>query len=158
MIKTAALVGDYGDLFWSLGSSVSHVAGGEIFTRIYVANVTDENREYMLMAVVSSGGTKITEFPIKVNGSTWFIVGANDTVRIPSSIEVAYTSATLTLNLYERESNEITDSVSTALIGLLPAFPETPVIADTMGSLITMMVIIMMMTMMSKAMAGEEEK
>ncbi len=158
--RAASLAGDLGDLFWSLGPSVSHPAGGEIFARIYVANVTDDDNQYMLLATVTRGGSKITEFPIRVDGSTWFTVGANSTVRIPSSMEVAYTDVTLTLELYERVSNEATDSVSTALVGYLPAFPGGPgtAIPDLMSSLIMMMMVIMMMNMIMKTMKKKENE
>lgn len=154
-----SLVGEYGDVFWSLTPSVVYVAGTELYVRIYAANPTDIDREYMLMAQVSSAGQVITEFPVKVDEGTWFEVEAGSVVSLPGVLLVGYTDVALTLNLYEKEQNDVVDSVSTALTSAgtagLPALPGIPGIpTDTISNILNMMimlvVVIMMMKMMTK--------
>lgn len=163
MVSSALiLVGDYGDVFWDLDPAVFYMAGGEIPCQIYVANVTDTDREYMLLATVSRDGTVISEFVVTVDGKAWFPVEAESVVSIPASMVVNYTDVVLTLNLYERDTNSVTDSVSAALYsttgGFLPPFPGVPPSAGfDMYSMMMLMVVVMMMTMAMKQI-GKEEK
>jgi hypothetical protein len=161
MVKAqqADLVGEYGDIFWSLSPALAYVAGSEIHCRIYVANVTNVDRSYMMMATLSRDGEVIEEFPIKVDDAVWFSVEANNVVSLPGSLVLGYTDAALTVNLYEKETNEITDSVSTALtsqgtanLPVLPGIPAAPSdMSNLMNILIMFMVVVMMMTMMKRA-------
>ena len=125
------LVGDYGDIFWNLPPSMSYVAGSEIHCRIYVANPIDIDREYMIMAALSRGGEILSEFPIKVDEAVWFLVEANNVVSLPGALFLDYSDVALTLNLYERVTDDITDSVSAALtsagtanLPVLQGYPE----------------------------------
>jgi len=152
------LVGEYGDVFWSLPPSLVYIAGSEIHCRIYVANPTDADRQYMLMATLSRNGQVIDEFPIKVDEAAWFSVPANNVVSLPGALVLNYTDAALTVNLYERETNEVTDSVSTALtsagtanLPVLPGIPAAPSdMSNLMNMLVMFMVMVMMMTMMTR--------
>lgn len=154
-----SLVGEYGDVFWSLTPSVMYVAGTELFVRIYVGNPTDVDREYMLMVLVSRAGRTITEFPIKVDDGTWFEVGVGSVVNLPGVLKVGYTDVALSLNLYEKEQNDIVDSVSTGLSSVgtaelppLPGFPGAPSAPDTISSMMSLMIAMMMIVMMMKMM------
>jgi len=157
--QRATLVGEYGDIFWSLPPSIVYVAGSEIHCRIYVANPTDADREYMLMATLSRNGEVVSEFPIRVDEAAWFSVQANNVVSLPGALVLDYTDAALTVNLYERETDEITDSVSTALtsagtanLPVLPGIPAAPSdMSNLMNMLVMFMVMVMMMTMMTRA-------
>ncbi len=158
-VRPASLVGEYGDVFWSLTPSVVYVAGTELFVRVYVANPTDVDREYMLIASVLSAGQVVSEFPITVDEMTWFTVEADNVVALPGAVRIGYTDAALTLNLYEREQNEIVDSVSTALTsagtaGLppLPGLPGPPPGGFDMSSIMNMMIMVMIMVMIMKMM------
>ena len=156
----AALAGEYGDVFWTLEPVTTYGPGTELYTRVYVGNPTSTDREYMLMAVVSRAGTTISEFPIVVDNATWFEVQANSVITLPGTLAVGYTDATLTLNLYEKEQNDVVDSVSTELTSAgVPTLPEIPSISyDTLSSLITAMMVIMMMSMVMKMMSKELKK
>jgi len=163
--------GVYGDVFWNLMPSVVYVPGTELPCTVYVANPTDEDREYMLALVISSAGATIAEYSIKVDDQTWFPVEANSVIGLPGALLLGYSDVALTMSLYEKEQNEIIDTVSTALTtagtsGLpdlpdVPAFPEFPGLPPTtgfdigsiMGLMITMMIVVMMMKMMTGAMA-----
>lgn len=157
-VRAATLAGTYGDVFWTMEPVMVYVAGSEIYARIYVGNPTDTDREYMLMASVSRIGVLITEFPIKVDDGTWFDVEAGNVVSLPGALEVAYTDVVLTLNLYERVQNDIVDSVASSLIsaGIGLPFPGVPSPIDNISDLMTMMIFVMMITIMMKAMEGEE--
>lgn len=160
-----SLAGEYGDLFWNLQIALQYLAGSEIHCILYVANVTDTDREYMLMATASLAGAPLAEYPITVDGLSWFTVEAQSTVRLPGSIRIGYTDCILTLSLYEKESNAITDSVSVALTSYGPLLPEPPPlptlpdlpytgpvptapIDDWMGIIMMVMVLMMVGTMM----------
>ncbi|GAH75386.1 unnamed protein product, partial [marine sediment metagenome] len=69
--------GVYGDVFWNLMPSIVYVPGTELPCTVYVANPTDEDREYMLALIISSAGETIAEYPIRVDDETWFPVEAN---------------------------------------------------------------------------------
>lgn len=156
-------VGQYGDLFWNLQPSLVYVAGTEIPVRVYVANLTDEEREYMIMAEISREGVVLAEFPLRVDEAAWFIVEAQNVVGLPGMITSDYSDAVLTLKLYERETGSVIDSIFTALttkgteyLPLLPGLPGIPgapaPTTDIMSMMITMMIVVMMMGMMTKAM------
>lgn len=164
-VRTLALYGTYGDVMWSLGSVVPYIPDTEIPVRLYVANLTDVDREYMLMVSVSSADTVLSEFTFKIDGAAWFTVNANDVVSLPGSIVSDYTDVVLTLQLFERESGIITDSVSTVLIvtpgeeQYLPVLPGLPTIGGIgLDSLIFAMIMIMMIKMMTKTMEEDKEK
>ena len=156
--QQASLVGDYGDIFWNLFPSISYAAGGEIHCRMYIANPTDVDREYMMMAKLTRGSEVLSEFPVKVDEAAWFSVEANNVVTLPGALVLNYTDCVLTVSLYERETNEVTDSVSTALtsagtanLPVLPGIPSAP--SDTgniMNTIMMFVVIMMMMTMMTR--------
>ena len=161
--------GVYGDVFWNLMPSIVYVPGTELPCIAYVANPTDEDREYMLALTISSGGETITEYPIKVDDLTWFPVEANSVVSLPGALVLGYSDIALTMSLYEKEQNKVVDTVSTALTttgtsGLpdlpdVPAFPDLPRLPPTTGIdigsivnvMITMMIVVMMMKMMTQS-------
>jgi len=158
--------GKYGDLFWNLAPSMVYAAGMEFHARIYVANTTGVDREYMLMATVSRGEQVLSEFPVTVDGAAWFSVGAGDVVSLPGAMTVDYSDAVLTLSLHERATGEVTDSISTVLISqegqyypLLPALPQlvTEAASDMMSPLITLVTLMTVMMMLSGVMKGAEE-
>lgn len=164
-VRAASLVGEYGDLFWSLEPSLLYAAGTEVFARIYVANVTDVDREYMLMAKITRGENVLSEFVVKVDDMAWFEVEANNVITLPGSLTAAYSDAALTLELYERLTGEVTDSVSTALYSqgtqYLPALPGLPGVqagfdmSSIMNLMLIMMVMVMMMKMVGKVAGGK---
>lgn len=155
-------IGKYGDLFWSLAPSMVYAGGAEFHARIYVANTTELDREYMLMASVSRDSQMLSEFPVTVDGAAWFSVEAGSVVSLPGAMMVDYTDAVLTLNLYEKETNEITDSVATVLTSqgteyfpLLPGLPQLPAsAADMMSPLMSLIALVMVMMMLSSMTRG----
>jgi hypothetical protein len=158
-VQQAELVGECGDIFWNLSPSMTYVAGSEIHCRIYVANPTGVDREYMMMASLARNGEVLSEFPIKVDEAVWFSVEANNVVNLPGALVLDYTDVALTVSLYEKETNEITDSVSTALTSAgtanLPVLPGIPTTSsetsDIMSMLMMFMMVMMIGTMMTRA-------
>ena len=155
----AELIGEYGDVFWSLSPVMSYIAGSEIHCRVYVANTTAVERQYMLMARLTRDGEVVDEFPLRVDGLAWFNVGANNVVGLPGAMALDYSDVALTLDLYERETNAVTDSVSAALTSQgtanLPVLPGLPAVttgtSDLMSTMVMFMILIMMTTMMTRA-------
>ena len=155
-------IGKYGDLFWNVAPSMVYAGGAEFHARIYVANTTAVDREYMLLATVSRDSQVLSEFPVTVDGAAWFSVAAGSVVSLPGAMTVDYTDAALTLSLYERETNEVTDSVSTVLTSqgteyfpLLPGLPQLPAgAADMISPLMSLIALIMVMMMLSSMMRG----
>jgi len=166
-VRAAVLAGEYGDVFWTLEPVTIYAAGTQIYARIYVGNVTDVDREYLLMAVVSRTGAMITEFPIIVDNVTWFEVKSNRAIPLPGVFVLDYTDVILTLNLYEKEQNDIVDSVFTALTSAgteeltFPPIPKPSEPTDIFSSimpLIMLMMVMMMLMPMFKGMAKGVEK
>ena len=157
--------GKYGDLFWNLAPSMAYAAGMEFHARIYVANTTDVDRNYMLMAAVLRDDQVLSEFPVTVDGAAWFSVGAGDVVSLPGAMTVDYSDVVLTLNLYERQTSGVTDSISMVLVSqesqyfpLLPVLPQLVTdAADMMSPLMTLVTLMMVMMMLSSMMKGAAE-
>jgi hypothetical protein len=157
MVKAATLVGELGDIFWSLPPALTYVAGSEIHCRIYVANPTDVDRNYMMMARLSRGDEVLAEFPIKVDQAAWFPVEAGSVISLPGALVLSYSDVALTVYLYEEETNEITDMVSTALssagtaqLPILPGLPQIPAGLDWMSLIGMVMAVAMLGIVMPK--------
>lgn len=112
----ATLVGAEGDIFWDLPPWVQYVAGSELGTVIFVANPTDEVKEYSLIAKLLSGEEVVLEEAVTVHGYTWFDVDPNDFVRLFGALKFDYTNVTLILQLVEKETDEVVNSVATYLV------------------------------------------
>ena len=50
------LSGTLGDIFWDLAPAIVYSSGSELGTTIYVANPTDEAKEYALYVTTATGG------------------------------------------------------------------------------------------------------
>ena len=62
--------GELGDIFWDLPPWVVYSAGYDVGCSIYVANPTETEKEYALMARLSSNETVISEEALPVFGQT----------------------------------------------------------------------------------------
>ena len=157
------LAGAYGDIFWSLPPSMSYVPGSEIHCRIYVANPTDEERQYMLAAALSRDGQVIDEFTVKVDDLAWFSLDAASVISLPGALRLDYSDCAMTVSLYEKETGQVTDSVSTTLtsqgtanLPLLPALPGVSGEAtDIWDGLMMIMLIFMMISSTTRAINGK---
>ena len=110
------LSGTLGDIFWDLAPAVVYSAGGELGATIYVANPTDEEKEYALMARLSSDDTVISEESVRVFGAAWFTVDPGEFIRLHGAFRFDDTDAVLSLLLIERETGEMADAVSSNLV------------------------------------------
>jgi len=105
-----------GDIFWDLPPVVSYVPGQAIGATIYVANPTDTEKEYALMAELWSGEVAVSQEAIPVFGHAWFAVAPGDFVRLIGELVFEETDVSLVVQLVERETEEVVDSVSTYLV------------------------------------------
>ena len=134
--------GTLGDIFWDLPSWIVYVAGFDMGCTIKVANNTDTDKEYALMARLTRETTVISEEVMPVFGYSWFTVEAGDFVELDGALRFTDSNANLTISLIERESGEATDSVTTALVApstnqtsvLPPAWPGTGSTGSSNGS------------------------
>ena len=110
------LSGSLGDIFWDLAPAIVYSSVSELGATIYVANPTDEAKEYALMARLSSDDTVISEESVRVFGSAWFKVDPGDFIRLHGAFAFEETDVALTLLLIERETGEMTDAVSSYLV------------------------------------------
>jgi len=125
--------GKKGDIFWNLDPWMVYVPGYDIGVRIFVANTTESEKEYSLMANITSDDTLISEEAIPVYNHAWFKVKPGDFVTLNGSLRYEETDVELTVMLIERETEEVTDSVSTRLMApggtqvsaLPPTWPTT---------------------------------
>lgn len=146
-----SLSGSLGDIFWSLSPWIVYAPSLDLGCSIYVANPTDEEREYALMARLSRNTTLISEEALPVFGYTWFKVDPRDFVRLHGAFRFNESDADLTVQLVERETEEATDSVSTRLVApttaaFPPGWPGMP--GFDWSSLWAMMLPVMMMGIM----------
>lgn len=119
-----------GDVFWDLPPGITYTPDTEFGCTLYVANPTEEDREYALMTRLSRNATIISEEAVRVFGVAWFKVEAGDWTRLRGSFMFDETGVVLTVLLCERETGEVVDSVSTVLaaptVQLTPAWPGWP--------------------------------
>jgi hypothetical protein len=121
--------GNLGDIFWDLPNWLTYSPGYDLGCNIYVANQTAAQKEYALMAKMVRNGTALTEEALPVFGYTWFKVDPNDFITLKGAMRFSETDADLTVQLIEKESGEVTDSVTTRLVSttntsaLPPAWP-----------------------------------
>ena len=156
-----------GDIFWDLAPYITYTAGYDVGCTIYVANPTDTEKEYSLMAQLSQSGKVISEEALPVFGYAWFKVDPKDFVRLRGALRANESNAVLSVLLIERETEEIADSVSTSLVApsvssLPPSWPGTPGATGTTGfdwsSMLMMVFPLMMLGMMSPALRPHEGK
>jgi len=150
--QITVMAGELGDVFWDLAPWMYYTPGYDVGCSIYVANPAEEEKEYALMARLSSNETVISEEALPVFGQTWFKVAPGDFVRLHGAFRFDETNVDLTVLLIERETEQVTDSVSTRLVApttagaLPPAWPGAP--GTTAVDWSSMLMPVMMMAML----------
>ncbi len=129
-LQVAVMAGKLGDIFWDLPPYIVYAPGFDIGCNIYVANPTGEEKEYALMARLTSESTLISEEALPVYGLTWFSVEPGDFETLKGALRFSQSSAVLTVSLIEKETGDAVDAVATALIApatnvLPPTWPGT---------------------------------
>jgi hypothetical protein len=147
-----ATAGNLGDIFWDLAPSIVYSPGFDLGCQIYVANPTDTEKEYALIARLSRDTVVLSEEALPVFGYTWFKVDPGDFITLKGSLRFAESNAELAVSLIERETEEITDTVATILIApttasLPPAWPGTSTATTTTDSMSLMAPLLMMATL-----------
>ena len=162
--QLTVMAGNLGDIFWDLAPWIVYSPGFDLGCRIYVANPTDTEKEYALIARLSQNDMLISEEALPVFGHTWFKVAPSDFVSLHGALRFEESDADLFVLLVERETQQSTDSVATRLVAptaaaLPPAWPGAP---GTSGfdwnSLLMMILPVMMLSMVVPALIPREEK
>jgi len=132
MSQASSVMGSaLGDVFWDLPPWLYYTPGYDLGLSVYVANPTDVEKEYALMARLSRDTTQMSEEALPVFGYTWFKVEPGDLAHLKGALRFSETNAVLTLLLHEKESGDVIDSVATMLVApgssaLPPAWPGAP--------------------------------
>jgi hypothetical protein len=158
-----------GDIFWDLAPWITYEPGYDLGCSIYVANPSDTEKEYALMARLSREGAIISEEVLPVFGYSWFSVAPGDFIRLKGALRFDESDSELSILLIERETEEMADSVVTLLVspsgaGALP--PSWPGVPGTPGTSVTdwsslfymMVPIIMLGTVVAAAKPAENKK
>jgi hypothetical protein len=155
-----------GDIFWDLAPWITYNPGYDLGCSIYVANPSETEKEYSLIARLAQGTTIISEEALPVFGFSWFKVAPDDFIRLKGALRFDDSNCELAILLVERETEEVIDSVVTVLVSpenvsALP--PSWPVSAGSSGfdwsSLLYLMVPMMMLgVVISAARPKENEK
>jgi len=156
--------GKLGDIFWDLPPWITYSSGFDLGCVIYIANPTNEEKEYALMAKLSSDSTVISEEALPVFGYTWFKVDPGDFIRLYGALRFDETDCDLTVSLTERETGEAADSIVTRLVSPYPAWPPwgvpgmptTP--TDWFSMLLPLMMLGIMGMVMGSALRPRKEK
>ena len=93
--QITVMAGELGDIFWDLGPYIVYSPGFDIGCTIYVANHTDSEKEYALMARLSRNTALIGEEALPVYGQTWFKVDPGDFIRLYGAFRFDETDADL---------------------------------------------------------------
>jgi len=166
MTPQFTVMGELGDIFWDLSPWIVYSPGYDVGCSIYVANPTEVEKEYALMARLSSNETAISEEALPVFGHTWFTVAPGDFIRLYGAFRFEETDVDLVVLLVERETEEVTDLISTRLVGpsvsaLPPTWPGAPGTTETgfdWSSMLMMMFPVMMLGTMVAAARPEEKE
>ena len=156
--QATVMAGKLGDIFWDLPPWLTYTPGFDIGCSIYVANHTDTEKEYTLMARLTRNTTVISEEALPVFGYAWFKVGPRDFIRLYGALRFAESDCDLTVLLIERETEGVTDAVATRLVApatagaLPPAWPGAPGTTGTDWT--SMLMPVMMMAMMGMVMVS----
>ncbi|MFC1874641.1 hypothetical protein ACFLY3_00580 [Chloroflexota bacterium] len=162
------LSGSLGDIFWDLPSSVLYSPGMELGCTIYVANPTEQEKEYALISRLSADGLLISEESVTVFGCAWFKVEPGDFIKLHGALQFEDSNTTLEVLLIERESGEAADSVAAYLVspetalntGWPIGWPGGTTVAEADTGWLTAMMMLMMMGLVAGSIAApkEEEK
>ncbi|APV45045.1 hypothetical protein Dform_01726 [Dehalogenimonas formicexedens] len=164
---SSVMGGALGDVFWDLPPWLYYTPGYDLGLSVYVANPTDVEQEYALMARLSRDTTQISEEALPVFGYTWFKVEPGDLAQLKGALRFSETNAVLALLLHEKESGEVIDSVATMLVApgssvLPPAWPGAPGNAGSSGfdwtSLMGLMLPVLMLGIVASAMKPKTDK
>ena len=161
-----SLSGTLGDIFWDLPPWITYTPGYELGCSLFVANPTDTEKQYSLMTRLTSDTQVISEEAIKVYGYAWFAVDPGDWETLRGALRFEDTNVALTVLLYERESGEVVDSVSTLLVAPTvaawpPGWPEssgTVPQADWISLLLPLVMLAIMAGMMTSALEERDDE
>ena len=157
--------GELGDIFWDLAPWITYDPGYDLGSSIYVANPTDTEKEYALMARISREALVISEEVLPVFGHSWIKVSPGAFIRLKGALRFAQDDVELAILMIERETEEVSDSVITVLVspstaGVLP--PAWPGGTTTSGfdwsTMLAMMLPIMMLGVVTTATKPDEKK
>jgi len=161
LMQLGAMAGAKGDIFWDLAPWIAYAAGYDLGCIIYVANPTDQEQEYVLMAELSSGTTVISEEALPVFGYAKFSVDPGDVIELDGALRFSNSNAVLTVKLVDPSTGDVVDSVATVLIApstsaLPPAWPgaSTATAADTWSSMLNMALPMIMLAMLGMVMVS----
>ncbi|MFC1593281.1 hypothetical protein ACFL4C_04640 [Candidatus Omnitrophota bacterium] len=159
------LSGSQGDVFWDLAPTILYSPGSELGCVIYVANPTDEAKEYLLMSRLSVDGTVVAEEAVKVFGHAWFSVDPGEFIKLLGALKFDESDVIMSVMLIERTGEEIADSVSTYLVspeaasipGWPGVWPGGPSLASTDMSWLAAMMLLAMAGVMVGTLGEPEE-
>jgi len=161
VMQLGAMAGAKGDIFWDMPPWMTYAPGYDLGCSVYVANNTEAEKEYALMARLTQGTTILSEEALPVFGYTWFKVDPGDFIELEGALRFSDTNAVLTVELIERETGEAVDSVATVLIApstsaLPPVWPGTTTAtgADTWSSMLNMVSPMIMLAMLGMVMVS----
>jgi hypothetical protein len=155
--------GKLGDIFWDLPPVVSYITGMDLGCSVYVANPTEVEKEYALMARLTRNETLISEEALPVFGFAWFKIAPGEFIKLNGALRFTESDASLTVLLVEKETEEATDSVSTYLAkvssSVLPPWLGGSTTTTTdWSSLSGMMFPFLMLGMIAVALKPQPEK
>ncbi len=165
--QVSVMSGSLGDIFWDLPPWMTYEPGFDLGCSIYVANPTDAEKEYALMARLYRGETLISEEALPVFGYAWFKVASGDFVRLRGALRFNESDADVAVLLVERETEDATDSAVTRLVApqgassLPPTWPVAPGTSESSldwSSMLFTLFPLMMLGMVAVAVRPREEE
>ncbi len=159
------LSSELGDIFWNLAPYVTYIAGAEIGVTIFVANPSDADKEYTLLARLHDPyGQLVLEESIPIFGYAWFPVTAGDFEKIQAELSYEVSNVILSVTLVERVTGTEVNTVSSYLVAPMtsqvpPAWGGTGTTGGfDLSSMMMFMVMIMMMGMVMSSFKDNDEK
>ena len=145
-----------GDVFWDLPSALYYEPGAEIGATVYVANPTEEPHEYSLRTKLIRDTTVLSEEPVTVHGYAWFPVDAGDFIGMFGAFSFDETDCLVSLELVERETEEVVDTAETYLMPLprAPAWPLPGMPGVTVIDMSNWLMVFLMLALLGVTVVG----
>ena len=147
------------DILWDLPPYIYYTPGYDIGCTIFIANHRDSDGEFSIKGYLALDSKLLREVELNVYGTTWFPVRSGEYIRLHGSVVFERTDVTFVIELIDRKTQFVADSVSTRLVmpttGIMPPSWPTPITAPITttidwSSIVMMIMVIMIFQVMAR--------
>lgn len=157
MIASQVSVGQYGYIYCDIPRYMYYRAGDEIRARLWVGNVTDIERTFMIRTRLIKSNRILSEGVIKVNDTSWFTLEPYESAEVTGSIVAESSDAILLMELIDRSgdivASSFTNLITPAQIQYTGPQPIQPA-PDITSQIFQLLLLVSIMSMTSTMIRG----